>query len=29
MANYATGANWAAGSRFDLYGITTSQTTGA
>jgi hypothetical protein len=29
MANYATGANWAAGSRFDLYGITTSQVTGA
>jgi hypothetical protein len=29
MANYATGANWAAGSRFDLYGITTSSVTGA
>ncbi len=29
MANYATGANWVAGTRFDLYGISTSNVTGA
>ena len=29
FANYYTGANFVSGSRFDLYGITTSQVTGA